>query len=314
MHMANHSVRMDDIAEILADNLGFQEFELSDVIEGNLNYSYRAQIEDKKFFIKVFSNRLKNTKRKYRKLHERYNMEKFVLLTCNQVNFPVPRLVESLDEYRILVEENLEGESLGESLLKGEESSSALYALGLWTGGFHNIFSIETCNTTPYEEFNFLNSQSDSIGMSSNLEKKLLSRLVETSSRIEIEKKVLSRNDCHFDNFMTSRSLLFGIDFEMCSYRPPALDLASLFVSYIDFVAQILLARRSSDILFSSQDYSNLLAGYKEATRDDYGDVFDFYVSIVLVRKYLRTQNERYLDYLTRFDEFLRRKVKGVYS
>lgn len=295
MLMCNNQLQMNNAASILSEYFGFRDFVMETVNEGNLNYSYRVTINNQTLFVKLFSNRLSHRKKNYRDLHRRYEMEKYVLSKCNKAGLPTPKLVDSINEHEIVVQENLEGESLMNCFLNKEEPETILFALGMWIGGFHNIFEIqEQKKQTLYDEYYFLRTNNNRFNTNT------VKRFIELLKIVKFSKKVLSRSDCHFGNFIISNSMLFGIDFELCLYQPPAIDLASIFVSYLDLKERALSSPEGIDDTLHMLDYHHLLEGYQEATGENYNVEFDAYIAAVLLKKYTKTNRKKYMDYLVK--------------
>jgi len=295
--MPNTELLMNSLAETLSEHLGYNSFELTNVEEGNLNYSFKMKGETFDYFIKYFSNRL--IKREgIRGIDKRYKMEKFVLSTCNQAGLLTPKLEASIDNNKILILENLIGESLTNCFFEIEDSLSVLYVIGLWIGEFHNIFEIkEFCNSLS-AEFAFIYKIKSS-GDNDQFLDEIVKKISKEIALLKFQKRVLSRNDCHFGNFIYSNNMIYGIDFELCSYQYPPIDLAGIFVSYIDLVAN---NNKNIDCNNIFSDYQYLLKGYNEATGEDLTNVFVLFIEIILLKKYYKTKKNKYLNYLIKVD------------
>ncbi|MCP3966550.1 MAG: phosphotransferase [Lentisphaerae bacterium] len=273
---------------------------MESVPEGNLNYSYKVTKDNKSIFVKLFADRLSFEKRKYRNLRQRYEMEKFVLQTCNNAGLPTPKLLASLDNYAILVQEHISGKSLMACFYNKEEPDSTLFSLGMWIGGFHNLFEIQDQKKQSlYDEYSYI--QYLDIHDNTNVVKRFCGLL----RGIIFTKKVLSRSDCHFGNFIISNSMLYGIDFEQCLYQPPGIDLAGIFVSFLDITEEKLADDATTEQSISMVDFRHLLDGYKEATGEDYSAIFKPYIATVLLRKYHKTGRKKFLYYLRQLDNYV---------
>lgn len=293
MLMCNIETKMDEAAAILAEYFNVPELVVESVIEGNLNYSFKATISDKKLFIKLFSSRLSIPKKKFRDVTSRYEMEKYVLATCNQANYPVPKLLASFDNEKILVQQNLDSKSLMTYLLDDEAPDSTLFLLGMWIGGFHNIFEQKTINETALtSEYAFIKNTN------TYQNNHALERVIQIVEETSFSKRVFSRCDCHLGNFIIHDSMLFGIDFEMCSFQPPAMDLATIFINYMDLMFNKSKNGTETKNIISLADIASLLEGYREATGEDFTPVFYSYIATVLFKKYKKSNNRKYLNML----------------
>lgn len=297
MLMCDSEDNMNHTANILSKCLGYEEFEMQSMHEGNLNYSYKVTKGNKEIFVKSFADRLSFGDKKYRDLRQRYEMEKFVLKTCNVAGLPTPKLLESLDDHEILVQEYIGGESLMSCFYNKEAPSRFLFYLGMWIGGFHNLFEIKNQKEqTLYDEYYYIKN------LDINESAEVIKRICKSLQGVVFTRKVLSRSDCHFGNFIVSNSMLYGIDFEQCLYQSPGMDLAGIFVNYLSMVEQGLDDgnEKSIDIF----NFNCLLDGYKEATGEDYSDIFIAYIATALLKKYNKTGGEKYLYYLYDVDNY----------
>lgn len=292
--------KMDELAPFISELLGLREFELTVPKGGNLNYGFLLKSPEKQqYFIKHFGTRIQRPKIHYRARKSRYEVEKAVLDTCNRNQLHVPRVIAFSDERLLLVEEYLAGEDLDEYLISGGDEESLLFALGLWLGCFHSIFVTRPCEITLAEiGLKYRKYFYGIIGIDENNLDDQLERLFCSLQGCKVEQLVFCRNDCHLGNFLVLGEELFGIDFEMCSYQPAGLDLASIYLSYLQSKYGNVLPAASTwpSSFFNSAGF--LLSGYYEATDCDMAGVFPLYVAVKLLKRSARFRKfrETYLN------------------
>jgi hypothetical protein len=211
-------LKIDEIAESLYAGLGINNFELTFLTKKSTNNIYIYEDKFRSLIIKEFieSKKLDYSKNK----NKRYNSELFSLETCEKFDLAAPKIKYKDRKLHILAIENINGEVI-ETINDSNFSYNTCYLLGAWIKRFHEIFDSVKFETSIKNVIGYENLAS--AGYNSDL-----TNFLHAHKLPDIKELKLSRNDCHLGNFMEFQQSVIGIDFELCTYLPPEMEIATL--------------------------------------------------------------------------------------